>query len=139
MEVELANRTLIVCSVTFADSAKTVARLVSALRALARGPRSTRRRSRASRERHIPWPGLPAAALGLRAAHGARTERVRFRSAVSRICAEPVIPYPPGIPALLPGEVIEPDMAAYLQELLADGARITGPEDATLTHIRVVR
>jgi len=35
-----------------------------------------------------------------------------------RVCCDQIVPYPPGIPVLVPGQVIEPAIIAYLARLL---------------------
>lgn len=55
-----------------------------------------------------------------------------------RICAETICPYPPGIPALLPGELITKSAIAHLQTLQAAGAILTGCQDPQLKTIFVV-
>jgi arginine decarboxylase len=35
-----------------------------------------------------------------------------------RVCCDQIVPYPPGIPVLVPGQVIEPNIVAYLVRLL---------------------
>ncbi|MFZ2988915.1 MAG: ornithine decarboxylase, partial [Ideonella sp.] len=35
-----------------------------------------------------------------------------------RVCCDQIVPYPPGIPVLVPGQVIEPVVVAYLSRLL---------------------
>lgn len=35
-----------------------------------------------------------------------------------RVCCDQIVPYPPGIPVLVPGQVIEPGIVAYLARLL---------------------
>ncbi|MBK7614825.1 MAG: aminotransferase class I/II-fold pyridoxal phosphate-dependent enzyme [Burkholderiales bacterium] len=35
-----------------------------------------------------------------------------------RVCCDQIVPYPPGIPVLVPGQVIEPAIVAYLTRLL---------------------
>jgi arginine decarboxylase len=34
------------------------------------------------------------------------------------VCCDQIVPYPPGIPVLVPGQVIEPTIVAYLVRLL---------------------
>jgi len=41
-----------------------------------------------------------------------------------RICADGIVPYPPGIPVLVPGQLITPDIAEYLANLLRSQKRI---------------
>jgi arginine/lysine/ornithine decarboxylase len=78
-------------------------------------------------------------ALTLREGYFAPSRPVPLRAAALCVSAESVIPYPPGVPALLPGEVIDTDMLEYLQALARDGARFVGVEDSTLTSLRVLQ
>lgn len=59
--------------------------------------------------------------------------------AIGHICAETICPYPPGIPALLPGEPISTDAIAYLQRILSAGGLLTGCQDTTLQTILTVK
>ena len=61
----------------------------------------------------LPLVGEPELPLGL--AWRASCEVVTLAAAVGRIAAEPLCPYPPGIPLLVPGERIDPARAAWLQ------------------------
>lgn len=46
-------------------------------------------------------------------------ERERVNKALAhRVCAGQIVPYPPGIPVLVPGQVIRADVAQYLGDLL---------------------
>lgn len=45
---------------------------------------------------------------------------------VGHIVQEQVIPYPPGVPVLVPGEVIDADMIAYLKHLITQNVVILG-------------
>jgi arginine/lysine/ornithine decarboxylase len=54
------------------------------------------------------------------------------------VSAELVIPYPPGIPVLAPGEIITEEKIAYLREGAAHGMYLSGPADPALATIRVV-
>lgn len=65
-------------------------------------------------------------------------EAVPLAAAVGRISAESIAGYPPGIPALLPGERITPAVIEHFRDLLAAGARLHGAHDPTLTTITVV-
>lgn len=57
--------------------------------------------------------------------------------AVGRICAEEISFYPPGIPVLLPGELLTPEAAAYCRKMVELGLPVHGPEDETLATIKV--
>ena len=66
----------------------------------------------------------------------ARTERVPLSAAAGRVAAEMVSPYPPGIPRILPGELISQAQVKYLEISMNLG---TFPYDATDQNLRTVR
>jgi lysine decarboxylase len=68
----------------------------------------------------------------------APTRAISLDTASGRVSAELVIPYPPGIPVLAPGEIITDDKIAYLQEGARHGMYVSGPTDPSLATIRVV-
>ena len=57
---------------------------------------------------------------------------------VGRISCESIAGYPPGVPALLPGERVTAEVIAYLRELTTAGARLHGAADPTFATIRVL-
>jgi arginine decarboxylase len=65
-------------------------------------------------------------------------ESVPVDDAIGRISCESIAGYPPGVPALLPGERVTAEVIGYLRELTAAGARLHGAADPTLTTIRVL-
>ena len=60
-------------------------------------------------------------------------------AAVGRVSAESIAGYPPGIPALLPGERVTAEVVAYLRALSAAGARLHGAADPTFHTVDVLR
>jgi lysine decarboxylase len=66
-------------------------------------------------------------------------ESVPVDEAEGRVSAETIAGYPPGIPALLPGERLTRDTIDYLRELVAAGARLHGASDPAFETIYVVR
>ena len=49
-----------------------------------------------------------------------------------------VAPYPPGIPALAPGEVVSAELVAALRGEVAGGTRMAGVSDTSLATLFVV-
>jgi arginine decarboxylase len=66
------------------------------------------------------------------------SEVVAVDAAVGRVSAESIAGYPPGIPALLPGERITGEAVAYLRELQSSGARLHGASDPAFRTIVVL-
>jgi lysine decarboxylase len=58
--------------------------------------------------------------------------------AIGGVSAESIAGYPPGIPALLPGERITAELVAYLRELRDSGARLHGASDPDFQTIFVL-
>ena len=52
-------------------------------------------------------------------------ERERVNSGLNgRICADQIVPYPPGIPVLVPGQLITRNVAEYVANLLRSQKRM---------------
>ena len=66
-------------------------------------------------------------------------EQVGVDAAIGRISCESIASYPPGVPALLPGERISRETVEYLRELAASGARLHGASDPAFETINVLR
>jgi lysine decarboxylase len=67
------------------------------------------------------------------------TEVVPVTEAAGRVSAEAIAGYPPGIPALLPGERITAEVVDYLRELRDSGARLHGAGDPSFHTVRVLQ
>jgi arginine decarboxylase len=46
------------------------------------------------------------------------------RKLAGRVCADQIVPYPPGIPVLVPGQVITANIVDYLGDLLRSTKRV---------------
>ena len=66
-------------------------------------------------------------------------EAVALEESAGKICGEQVSFYPPGIPVLLPGEVITPEIINYCKMMKSLGLPVSGPADGSLKTIRVVQ
>ncbi|MFN6538746.1 MAG: aminotransferase class I/II-fold pyridoxal phosphate-dependent enzyme [Nostoc sp. EkiNYC01] len=77
--------------------------------------------------------------LSPREAFFAPSETLLLAKTGDRICAEIVCPYPPGIPVLMPGEVITKPVLDYLQQIQMMGGFISGCNDTSLQTLKVVK
>ncbi|MBB4664284.1 aminotransferase class I/II-fold pyridoxal phosphate-dependent enzyme [Conexibacter arvalis] len=80
----------------------------------------------------------PPAVLTPRDAFTAPHETVPLAAAAGRVAGELVAPYPPGVAAIVPGELVAAETVASLRALAAAGVRMTGCADPALTTLRVV-
>lgn len=63
---------------------------------------------------------------------------VQFSKSCGRISGEYIIPYPPGIPLICPGEVISEEIIKYVQTLKSLGISVIGTSDESLNTIKVI-
>lgn len=136
--VELSDFNRIVCTITIADSTESIGQLLTALRNLAK-----RFLIKSTRHNKVPnfdqLPRIAPSALTLRKALQVPTILLGFRNAIGKISAEFIVVYPPGIPIIVPGEIITQESADYLLRFKSFGGIIKGLLDPYLQKIRVVR
>ena len=65
-------------------------------------------------------------------------EVVAFDDAEGRIAAESLAAYPPGVPNVLPGELLTRETLDFIAASLAHGGQVRGASDRSLSTIRVV-
>lgn len=136
VEVEFANIKHVIFSITIADTSSTVDKLLHALRALT----THKEQSIENDDSYIKPPdGLPHGAINLRDAYFAsKTRSIPLNESVGKILAEDIIPYPPGVPLLVPGEIMEQRHLDYLRHLIDKGCAIVGMKDLTIQTVRIV-
>ncbi len=136
VDVGMADHRRILATLSFADDQSTADRLVDAVAAW-----------RKAAESFDPPPpiDLPSpeelqleTVMLPRAAFFGPTERVPPGNGAGRVAAEQITPYPPGIPAVVPGELLNDAVIDYLRSGLAAGMAIPDPADSQLERIRVV-
>ena len=79
------------------------------------------------------------ASLPLYEAYYSPKEVVNLRKSIGRISASFVIPYPPGVPLLCPGELISPELVEYIEFANQIGIEIIGLISYNKEKIEVVK
>jgi arginine decarboxylase len=135
IDVELADHRRLMALVTYAHDEADVDRLAAALEELAA--------EHADAEPRLERVADPEALVTEQAmlpceAFFAPSEMVAPDDAVGRVNADIVVPYPPGIPVLAPGEVITEAIAEHLEHVVALGGFVEGATDQALDRFRVV-
>ncbi|AET61656.1 aminotransferase class I/II-fold pyridoxal phosphate-dependent enzyme [Paenibacillus terrae] len=134
IEVELSDMYNILCLVTPGDTKEDIEILLKALRELASIHYSTGQQH----ELDVKIQDIPQLSLIPRDAFYGDTEVVPFKESAGRIIAEFIYVYPPGIPILLPGEVISQDNIDYIVDHVEVGLPVKGPEDRTVHQVKVI-
>jgi len=135
---EMSDLHSIVCLITIGDRQASIDRLVAGIAelALAQQGRSCLKRSDGRALGSVVCAGRVA--LSPAEAFHAPTRCATLTDAIGHVCAEMVVPYPPGIPVFLPGEVVTSEKVAYLEDGQAHGMTLSGASDPTLVTIQVV-
>jgi arginine decarboxylase len=135
IRVEMLDRDLIVPLVHGGTQRAWVDRVVAVL------PDAIERHRRAPRAARLSaaFNVDPDQACSPREAFWAPRQRVAASRAVGRIAAETVTPYPPGIPAIAPGERITSVLVDALRAERDAGTRMAYCADATLDTLMVLR
>jgi lysine decarboxylase len=132
--VEMADQDTVVPIVTVADTDISVAQFVDTLTAAVVRHAGQPRPVTSS----VQWGVAASAAMTPRDAFFADHATVDAAAAVGRICAEVVAPYPPGVPVLVPGEVVTAEVMRSLHATHAAGTRLAYAADPTLQTLQVV-
>jgi len=132
LTLEMCDPANVTAVFSYADRARGIERLTDALGAI--------------RPLSAPLPALSLFApkpmqrkMTLHDAYQRETERVPLAEAKGRAAGESVIPYPPGIPLIVPGEVWTGELISHVHELREAGVRFQGAEDAGLATVLVVQ
>lgn len=134
MPVEMADRDTVVAMITLADDDTSVGRLTDVLLDAIAGSGGEPRAAEAAAH----WTHQAPQALSPRDAFFAAHRAVALDASLGLVSAEVVAPYPPGVPLLVPGEVITADTLAALRSARATGARIAYAADDSLRTVQVV-
>ncbi|WP_027930545.1 aminotransferase class I/II-fold pyridoxal phosphate-dependent enzyme [Amycolatopsis thermoflava] len=137
LDMGLSDHRRMAAQITIADDEETTGRLLTAIRDLA----DRAGEIRPAKPVDLPEPGeleLEQAMLPRDAFFGP-IEDVPPEEAIGRVCAEVISPYPPGVPAVAPGEVITRPVVDYLLSGLDAGMYLPDPADPQLKTFRVVQ
>jgi lysine decarboxylase len=137
LQVEMADLSNIVAICTVGDSIDSIRKLANGIKTLAQdsiGYNNDGESQEIEAFKNIPEMKL----LPWEAVYQAK-EEVPIENSLGRICGEMIIPYPPGIPIIMPGEIISRDIIDYSLECRSKGIKINGAKDASLKYITTIK
>ncbi len=139
IQPESSDYVSVVCFFTIGDTEESADRLISAFQALS-AERSCENGGLLNKNMRSSGVAIAPGrqAMSPRDAFFAKSKTVPLADSVGEISAELVIPYPPGIPVLAPGDIIEAEKIAFLVHGVAQGMHISGPSDPHLKTINIV-
>ena len=133
IQIEFGDLGNILAYLSIGDRPREIERLVSALS-------EVRRRFGGSEAGLMKQEYIePDVAVSPQDAFYAEHESLPLLETEGRVCSEFVMCYPPGIPILAPGERITREILDYIVYAKEKGCSMTGPEDADITRLNVLK
>lgn len=133
IQIEFGDLGNILAYISIGDRIHEVERLVSALGEIRRN--FSKSKAGMLSQEYIP----PIVDCSPQEAFYAEKESLPRRETLGRISSEFVMCYPPGIPILAPGERITQEILDYIAYAREKGCSLTGPEDADIDNINVLK
>jgi len=134
---ELADFENVVAVITWANTEDDISRLINAVHTIVSRVWKSGKMARLTAG-NFRLPELPPVILTPRKAWYANRRTVAWKDAVGRIAGESVIPYPPGIPLLCPGERVTKEIFEAIEQFRKAGLPIHGPASRDLTEFKVI-
>lgn len=133
IDTELADGDTVLAILTAANGEEDYKRLMEALSALGK------EKAKAARPETPAFPQqVPFAAMNPRDAWFALKRTIPWDEAAGCIAGEALIPYPPGIPLVCPGERITEEIWKYMEYFRKNGLHFHGPADQKLKTFRII-
>lgn len=131
--LELADEKNVVAVVTYANEREDIQNLVDALEKIAQNTIQSQENIK-----NFSMPSVPESVLSPRQAYFAPKKRISWENAKGKITGEALIPYPPGIPLVNPGEIITDEIWEYMEYYRREKLHFHGPSDKKLDTIQII-
>ena len=133
IQIEFGDLGNILAYLSIGDRERDLERLVSSLAEIRR--RFGKSGNELMKQEYID----PTVVASPQEAFYAAKESLPIEQTEGRISSEFLMCYPPGIPIIAPGELITKEILNYIQYAKEKGCSITGPEDAEITRLNVLK
>ncbi len=134
IQVELGESCVIMAILSIGDNMQSVKTLIDALKDI-----SKKHYGKHKHLHHVEKPHGLEQIISPRDAFYADKEIIDLTKAAGRLSGESVMIYPPGIPAITPGEMITKEVVDYLLFIRESHTIITDVDDLSLDKIKVIR
>lgn len=140
IRVEMADLQNLVCICTIADSKLYFEKLISGLEELCDFYHNESIKN--VRLECINYNDIcnnkPSIIMSFMEAFRAEKEKVRLIDSVGKICANHILPYPPGIPIVCAGEIIDVKVVNYINEIISLGGNVIGLDNGMVSVCKIL-
>lgn len=136
--MELADDRYVVAVVTYANEEEDMERLIMALHNISQKERDKKQNKEQKQQtqktngKSCAIPKIPPMIYTPRQAFFMEKKRIPWEEAKGKIAAEALIPYPPGIPLVNPGETLTEEIWEYMDHYRREGLHFHGTSDTML-------
>ena len=134
IDVELSDYINVLAIVTFANIKEDLDRLINALADIAQKHKGGK-----VIQNEITLPPFPPHVMTPRQAYFSKKKDIPWSEARGAIAGEMIAPYPPGIPAVYPGEIVTDEVWEYIENYRVRGRHLHGPADPKLDLFKAIR
>lgn len=151
VNMELSDHENVLAIVTYANEKEELERLVFACEDIAGKHKRTDATdvknekgifindTHAIKDKRISALPLPQQRLLPREAYFAKKQKIHWQDAVGKISGQIIAPYPPGIPAAYPGELISHEVWEYVEHFRKNGRHIHGADrEGKLEYVEII-
>ncbi len=132
IQVEMSDLHNIVCIATVSDKRTFFKKLFLAVRDIANSSSSKKISSFT-----MPVPDIPKASISIEEASLMPQKGVGLKDAAGQISGEFITPYPPGIPLVVPGELITKEVVEYVYNVIYVGGKVNGIDKKMVVNILI--
>ena len=137
VNMELADDKNVLAIVTYANEREDLDRLVAACADISQGYAMQKVVHR--KKESLSFPPIPQQVLTPREAYFSKTKKISWQQAAGQISGQMIAPYPPGIPAIYPGERLSQEVWDYIECFRRDGRHLHGADrNGKLEFVNIV-
>lgn len=134
IEVEMSDAKHILCFITIGDTPRSIEKLLRSLKDIANNPKNKKYDLQIT-----PLPEIPELILLPRDAFFAKKRSVSLSQALGKVSGEFIIPFPPDVPIITPGEKFTQEILEYVKYIKKSGIMLVGPKDSSLETTQIIK
>ena len=139
VNMELSDYENALAIITYANTKEDIDRLIGACQRISDEYSNNiiNKHNDKNKSLYCTYSSMPVQKMTPRQAYFSESKEIEWSKAIGAISAGQIVPYPPGIPAVYPGELITQEIWEYIEKLRKDKKHIHGIENDKIKVIKV--